>query len=89
MSISYSDRFKLFAEAENAINAALKAGDGKHPNDWLTVSLTEHMLHLEGHFRDLIHGQEFDEEGHRHIQHLICRAVMISEKLRRERDAER
>lgn len=57
MSISYSDRFKLFAEAENAINAALKAGDGKHPNDWLTVSLTEHMLHMEAHLHDLIHGQ--------------------------------
>jgi hypothetical protein len=72
--------------AIESLLAALSDGDEKHPlGSWMSENTGNQYNHLMAHLRALQNGIEKDDQGHDHLNHVICRAVIIAALRRRDR----
>lgn len=64
--------------ALEAVAQALRDGDVTHkPGSWLTENPGNQIDHIQAHLKAILAGSLFDENGHSHIKHIICRAIIF------------
>lgn len=73
------DLEELATTAIKAITAALADGDEKHPpGSWADEAPGVQINHLLAHMREIQRGEWSDANGHLHLDHVICRAVILA-----------